>query len=268
MFTDEGFKYLIQAPNAAKKVTRVQLGSDRDSIVILDPPTSITELQSVITTEDHKYPISSSTLTERNFHDGVIYSYHNNYYRSGVNKKNYYEYGVFGDNEALLYYVLNTNTDKTFITEVAHKYSPGYFEETIQITNPVKNLEKVISLISEGELTDYKVKYTSTSHSSKPTLSEQYTMFCNLYNSSGILLTYGEVVLESFDLVTREALINLKVIIDSSQRAATNRIKFSSLFCNLTISVLDPITDEPIDWPLTDGEALIIPLKVTLGEYK
>lgn len=268
MFTDEGFKYLIQAPNAAKKITRLQLGSDRDSIVLLDPPTSITELQSVITTEDHKYPISSTTLTERNFHDGVIYSYHNNYYRSGVNKKNYYEYGVFGDNEALLYYVLNTNTDKTFITEVVHKYSPGYFEETIQITNPVKNLEKVISIISEGELTDYKVKYSTTSFSSKPTLNSQYTMFCNLYNSSGTLLTYGEVVLESYDLTTREALINLKVVIDSSQRIATNYLMFSSLFCNLKISLIDPTTEEPKEWPLTDGEALIIPLKVSLGEAK
>lgn len=268
MFTDEGFKYLIQAPNAAKKVTRVQLGSDRDSIVLLDPPTSITELQSVITTEDHKFPISSSSLTERNFHDGIIYSYHNNYYQYANTKKNYYEYGVFGDNEALLYYVLNTNTDKTFITEVTPRYDPGYFEETIQITNPLKNLEKVISIISEGELTDYKVKYSTISYTSKPLLNNQNIMTCNLYNAAGTLLSYGEVVLESYDLVTREALINLKVIIDSSQRTATNSIKFKSLFCNLSISVVDPITDEPKEWPLTDGEALIIPLKVSLGEAK
>ena len=93
-------------------------------------------------------------------------------------------------------------------------------------------------------------------------------MTCNFYNIAESLLVYGEVVLESYDLITREALINLKVIIDSSQRLATNYILFSSLFCNLKISLVDPVTEEPKEWPLTDGEALIIPLKVYLGEAK
>lgn len=268
MFTDEGFKYLIQAPGAAKKITRVQLGSDKESIVNLDPPKNISELQSVITTADHKYPNNGSTLTERNFHNGISYSYHNSFYEYSNAKKNYYEYGIFGDNEALLYYVLNTNSDKTFVSEVKHSYSSGYFENTIQITNPLKNLEKDIAIISEGVLTDYRVKYTTRSYSSSPTLNTQKVMTCNFYNIAESLLVYGEVVLEYYDLITREALINLKVIIDSSQRLATNYILFSSLFCNLKISLVDPVTEEPKEWPLTDGEALIIPLKVYLGEAK
>lgn len=268
MFTDEGFKYLIQAPNAAKKITRVELGSDKDSIVILDPPKSISELQSVITTKDHKYPINASTLTERNFHNGISYSYYNYFYESANVKKNYYEYGIFGDNEALLYYVLNTNSDKTFLSEVIHSFTSGYFENIIEITNPLKNLEKDVAIISEGVLTDYTIIYNTVSYDPKPSLTAQKVMTCNLHNAAGSLLGYGEVVLESYDLITREALINLKVVIDSSQRIATNYLMFSSLFCNLKISLIDPITDEPKEWPLTDGEALIIPLKVSLGEAK
>ena len=268
MFTDEGFKYLIQAPNAAKKITRVELGSDKDSIVILEPPKSISELQSVITTKDHKYPLISSALTERNFHNGISYSYGNTFYQHTNIQKNYYEYGVFGDNEALLYYVLNTNYDKTSIIEVKHSFSSGEFKNTIEITNPLKNLEKDISIFSEGVLADYRIIYTTVSYSSKPSLTTQKVMTCNLHNVAGSILGYGEVVLESYDLITREALINLKVVIDSSQRTATNYLLFSSLFCNLKISLLDPITEEPKKWPLTDGKALIIPLKVSLGEAK
>lgn len=268
MFTDEGFKYLIQAPNAAKNLSRVELGSDKDSIVVLDPPKNITGIQSVITTADHKYPLSSSTLTERNFHNGIIYSYFNNFYGSGNARKNYYEYGIFGDNGALLYYVINTNTAKTFLSEVKHSFTSGYFENTIEITNPLKNLEKDIAIISEGVLTDYRIIYNTVSYGAKPSLIAQKVMTCNLHNAAGSLLGYGEVVLESYDLITREALINLKVVIDSSQRIATNYLMFSSLFCNLKISLIDPTTEEPKEWPLTDGEALIIPLKVSLGEAK
>ena len=268
MFTDEGFKYLIQAPGAAKKITRLELGSDKDSIVILDPPKDTTEIQSVITTADHKYLLNSSLLTERNFHNGITYSYFNSFYAYGNAKKNYYEYGIFGDNDALLYYIINTNANKTFLSEVKHSFADSYFENTIQITNPLKNLEKDIAIISEGVLTDYRVKYTTRSYSSSPTLNTQKVMTCNFYNIAESLLVYGEVVLESYDLITREALINLKVIIDSSQRLATNYILFSSLFCNLKISLVDPVTEEPKEWPLTDGEALIIPLKVYLGEAK
>lgn len=268
MFTDEGFKYLIQAPNAAKRIARVELGSDKDSIVILDPPKSISELQSVITTKDHKYPLNSSTLTERNFHNGISYSYSNSFYESTNVKKNYYEYGIFGDNEALLYYVLNTNSDKTFLSEVKNSFNLGYFENIIEITNPLKNLEKDVAIISEGVLTDYTIIYNTVSYGAKPSLIAQKVMTCNLHNAAGSLLGYGEVVLESYDLITREALINLKVVIDSSQRIATNYLMFSSLFCNLKISLIDPTTEEPKDWPLTDGEALIIPLKVSLGEAK
>lgn len=268
MFTDEGFKYLIQAPNAAKKITRLESGSDKDSIVILDPPKSISELQSVITTKDHKYPLNSSILTERNFHNGISYSYGNTFYEYTNTKKNYYEYGIFGDNEALLYYVLNTNSDKTFLSEVKHSFTSGYFENTIEITNPLKNLEKDISIISEGVLTDYRIIYNTVSYGEKPSLITQKVMTCNLHNASGTILGYGEVVLESYDLKTREAFINLKVVIDSSQRLATNYLLFSSLFCNLKISLVDPTTEEAKEWPLTDGEALIIPLKVSLGEAK
>ena len=268
MFTDEGFKYLIQAPNAAKKITRVEIGSDKDSIVILDPPKSISELQSVITSKDHKYPLISSTLTERNFHNGISYSYGNTFYEATNVKKNYYEYGIFGDNEALLYYVLNTNSDKTFLSEVKHGFDSGYFENIIEITNPLKNLEKDVAIISEGVLTDYTIIYNTVSYDPKPSLTTQKVMTCNLHNAAGSLLGYGEVVLESYDLITREALINLKVVIDSSQRTATNYLMFSSLFCNLKISLVDPTTEEAKEWPLTDGEALIIPLKVSLGEAK
>ena len=268
MFTDEGFKYLIQAPNAAKKITRVEIGSDKDSIVILDPPKSISELQSVITSKEHKYPLNYSTLTERNFHNGISYSYYNSFYSPANVKKDYYEYGIFGDNEALLYYVLNTNSDKTFLSEVKHSFTSGYFENTIEITNPLKNLEKDIAIISEGVLTDYRIIYNTVSYDPKPSLTVQKVMTCNLHNAAGSILGYGEVVLESYDLITREALINLKVVIDSSQRIATNYLTFSSLFCNLKISLIDPTTKEPKEWPLTDGEALIIPLKVSLGEAK
>lgn len=268
MFTDEGFKYLIQAPNAAKRIARVELGSDKDSIVILDPPKSISELQSVITTKDHKYPLNSSILTERNFHNGISYSYSNSFYESTNVKKNYYEYGIFGDNGALLYYVLNTNSDKTFLSEVKNSFNLGYFENIIEITNPLKNLEKDVAIISEGVLTDYTIIYNTVSYGAKPSLIAQKVMTCNLHNAAGSLLGYGEVVLESYDLKTREAFINLKVVIDSSQRLATNYLLFSSLFCNLKISLVDPTTEEAKEWPLTDGEALIIPLKVSLGEAK
>lgn len=267
MITDEGFKYLIKAPGAATKIAKLVLGTDKESIVDLDPPTSINQLQSIVTGSPLTFKGTTNTFKVLDFSKGIIYHYAMTDYNGEIKSK-YYEYGYFGDNDNLLYYKLNTNTAKTFISKIYNYADVGYFKSSIKLSNPLKNISKNISMLSEGVLKDYIVNYNSVAYLTTPSLITDFNITCEFKNSTGTLISYGESILESYDLATREALFNLKVVLDRSQISANNYILFTSLFCNLKIFMTDPSTLEPVNWPLTDGEALIIPLKVYLGEPK
>lgn len=267
MITNEGFKYLIQAPNAATKLKEILVGNDKDSIVDLNPPKSITSLQSIVTNSSLKYNINQVTYNYLDFHLGLTHQYSVKAVAT-TRPSVLYEYGIFGDNDKLLYYAIYTNSNKTFLTPAENLYDGSYFTTQISLSNPIKHAKKTISLLSEGVLTDYTVNYQETPFRGNPSMGSPTPMECFFYSSGDSLTLTGGVSLESFDLETREALIRLEVTLDRSKITAGNYILFRSLFCSLKIYLTDPVTEEPVDWPLTDGEALIVPLKVYIGGAK
>lgn len=266
MITNEGFKYLIQAPNAATKLKEILVGNDKDSIVDLNPPKSITSLQSIVTSSSLKYRINQVSYNTLDFHLGLTHQYS----IKGVTATPslLYEYGIFGDNDKLLYYRIYTNSNKTFLTPAENLYSSSYFNTEIRLSNPIKHAKKTFSLLSEGVLTDYTVNYQETPFRGSPSMESPTPMQCFFYSSTGSILLTGGVSLESFDIETREALIRLEITLDRNKIDGRNYILFRSLFCSLKIYLTDPVTEELIDWPLTEGEALVVPLKVYIGEAK
>lgn len=265
MFTNEGFKFLIQAPDAERKVSYLLIGRDKSKILDLSPTFSILDIQSIKSEDRIRYNIESSVFTEANFHLGLKYIYDLNFYTFNNENPNYCEYGVYGENDKLLYYHLNTNTDKTFLFEVKNQFEKDNFNLRINLTQPFKNKTLIISLNSENVLTEYDVNYETVPYESVPNFSIERPMTCIFKNTLGEVLSFGEVGLESYNVDTREAILNLKVSLDSTQIESSNYIYFSSFFCNLKISLKDPTSGLAKPWPLTNGESIIIPLKVYIG---
>lgn len=265
MFTNEGFKFLIQAPDAERRVSYILIGKDKSEISDLSPDFNIMDIQSVKSEDRIRYNVESSIFTEANFHLGLKYIYDLNFYTFNNENPNYCEYGVYGENDKLLYYHLNTNADKTFLFEVKNQFLKDNFKLRINLTQPFKNKSLRTSLKSENVLTDYDVIYKSIPYESIPNFSIERPMTCLFKNTLGEVLSFGEIGLESFNTVTREAIINLKVSLDSTQLESSNYIYFSSFFCNLKISLKDIGTGLDKPWPLTNGESIIIPLKVYVG---
>lgn len=271
MFTDEGFKYLLEVADSETKFQNMGYGYDLSKIVDLNPPNNIAEMQSVATVDlkDRLYhTIYSETVDVLNFQGGITYKHNLTFNNSGYNNTpgKHWERGIFGPTNKLLYYDLLINKNRTLLYSETPNNS--YHPSTISINVPIKVLYKEVSIVLQDIPTSFKVKYEAiapltTTNIHISTRKVRRLLLLNTSNSTKVV---GNPVLDSYDLETRTALFHLTVLIDESVKSSDNYLYFESLLGVFKITLLDPITDEPVDWPVTSGESLVIPLEFKLGD--
>ena len=272
MFTDIGFQYLLQIAEAPKDIAYLRYGLDPSKVINLNPPKNITRMQdrdedSPALGPSEKHKVYSGH--ENNFiifNQGNINHYSTKFYNShtGYAGPNYIERGVFSTDNKLIYYQVNTNKEKTL---KVIKTPDQVDSLDIKFNIPFSTLDKPISCLNNGELTEYILRIKSIKSLTNINIYNPVPRVFKLKSSSSNAdIVIGEAQLSTYDLTLRTALFNLIIEIPSNKISSGNYLYLETVFASFSMTLHDPISGDPVAWPLTNGEALIIPLEINLGD--
>lgn len=270
MFTDEGFKCLIAAPDAAKGIRKIFYGYDTSKIIDLNPPKNINKMQTRENTTDidsiSTYNQSSETVHKENFSQGKTYRYDIAFYNSynALPAKNYAEVGWFSQTNILLYYEVVTNIKRNLLFVKSDTDSRTI--RSIRFNVPFLVKDKPVTIKSDGVDKDFLFRMTVVDNINTLSLVTVPPRYLSIKNANGTILKTGVAELESYDLINRSFVLNLIITLDSSVINKDNYLFLETVFGCFNITCLDPITEESIPWPLSDGEALNIPIEFNLGD--
>ena len=270
MFTDEGFKCLIAAPDAAKGIRKIFYGYDTSKIIDLNPPKNINKMQTRENTTGTDgtttYNQSAETVFIEDFSQGKTYRYDIYFYNSynALPAKNYAEVGWFSQSNILLYYELVTNIKRNLLF-VKSDTDPRT-ARSIRFNVPFLVKDKPVTIKSNGVDKDFLFRMTVVDNTNTLSLVTIPPRSLTLKNTGRYTLKTGVAELESYDLINRSFVLNLIITLDSSVINKDNYLFLETVFGCFNITCLDPITKERIPWPLSDGEALNIPIEFNLGD--
>ena len=265
MLTDAGFKFLIKAPGASSKVAYIQVGTLREPVVDLNPPKSISTLQNPLNSMT-QFNTNSSSTSVLKYHKGVELVFMLNFSKGGAVTRDFYEEGIIGDKGDILFYYLNTNDDKTFLFRKKNLFLLGRHSKNVSITTVEAYKIKAVSFVSKGVLTDYDINYEHTDFDFNPEITIEKPFEVTLRSEVHKPLQTGQLILQSYSLEERKALFHISIPIDSSKNSYYNYLHVKTSFCNLKIYMTEPGRVKATSWPLTNGEDLVIPLEVYLGD--
>lgn len=276
MLTDDGFLFFINATPNNEVLNYVRYGFKKSDIVDLNPPSSITALQS---SEFTQYP-SDPYLHLSMVYYTVLYTQNYNSSKvtwtlrtgnSGVSQvgKSYYERGLYSSTGKLLAYNLNTNTKKTFLYPL-EQLNSSVVSYNLDFVIPFK--EKVIlqDIKNRGVVQSYKIKLKSRGHAPSSGYSPldgfRYSLKLTEGDSeSGV--GSPQVLLESYDISTKTVTYNLVVTPPGNYINNPGiSLKLESSFGVFDITFHDAATDVNLGLPLVDIGSLVIPITLNLGE--